>query len=78
MGMGCEERSRLLRAYEDAANSYAKAVLKFSDVGSFGLKTEYDAVHRAAEHARSVAAGAREALEKHIAEHVNCAAPLAN
>ena len=60
----CKERALLLEEYSQATHAYSKAIL-----AAFGEQADHDSLERAAEEARLKCEAAREALQKHAAEH---------
>jgi hypothetical protein len=67
--MPCEEKQRLLAAYEDFAMKYASAVLELSQRKGKMTKAEYDALHQVAEAFRLDSTLSWDALESHIKTH---------
>ena len=65
----CEEKLRLLVAYQTATEVYSKAVAEL--VAKIGItpKAEYDALNGAAEQSRYASMDARDRLERHTTEH---------
>jgi ABC-type transporter Mla subunit MlaD len=65
----CEDKLRLLMAYQAATEAYSKAVSELATKIGVTRKAEYDKVNRAAEQARYASMDARDRLERHTAEH---------
>ena len=62
----CEDKLRLLVAYQMATDAYSKAV---SELVTARPKAEYDELSRVAEQARYASMDARDRLERHKEEH---------
>jgi hypothetical protein len=60
----CKDRALLLEEYSQATHAYSKAIL-----AAFAEQAHHDALERVAEEACLKCESAREALEKHAAEH---------
>lgn len=65
----CEEKSQLLRAYSFAASDYSRAVMVLNEHVGIMRKDEYEKLRRFSEKARQLTDDARQALERHTAEH---------
>jgi hypothetical protein len=65
----CEEKMRLLVAYQRATDAYSKAVTELVTKMGVTPKAEYDALNSAAEQARYGSMDARDRLERHTADH---------
>jgi hypothetical protein len=66
---GCEERSRLLQAYNDATREFSERVSALNARIGVTQKHEYELLERAAEDARLKSEQARIAYERHVADH---------
>jgi hypothetical protein len=66
---GCEERSRLLQAYNNATREFSDRVSALNARIGVTPKHEYDLLERAAEDARLRSEQARIAYERHVADH---------
>jgi hypothetical protein len=66
---GCEERSRLLQAYNDATREFSDRVSALNARIGVTPKHEYDLLERAAEDARLKSEQARIAYERHVTDH---------
>jgi hypothetical protein len=66
---GCEERSRLLQAYNDATREFSDRVSALNARIGVTPKHEYDLLERASEDARLKSEQARIAYERHAADH---------
>ena len=64
----CEEKIRLLKAYDQAATLFSDRVNKLSDVGETS-NAEYETLLMAVERSRLTAEGARLALDQHVMTH---------
>ena len=67
--MACAEKSRLLKAYQEMTDIYARTV---ADLGRFRGTSpcpEYERLQQSSEQARLESETARRALEEHIKEH---------
>lgn len=65
----CEEKQRLILAYQAETQGYSAAVATLNNRIGRSSKIEYDAIYITAEDARIRAENAREALETHTTEH---------
>ena len=65
----CEEKMRLLVAYQTATDAYSKAVAELVTKMGVTRKAEYEALNTAAEQTRYASLDARDRLERHKAEH---------
>ena len=65
----CEEKTRLLIAYQATREKYSTAVSELAKKMGTTPKLEYDNLHRLAEQARYESLDARDRLERHTAEH---------
>ena len=65
----CEEKQRLLRAYQAETQGYSAAVATLNNRIGRSSKIEYDALYTIAEDARIRVENAREALGMHTTEH---------
>ena len=66
---GCEERSRLLQAYNDATREFSDRVSALNARIGVTPKHEYDLLERASEDARLKSEQARITYERHVADH---------
>lgn len=66
---GCEERSRLLQAYNHATRAFSDRVSALNARIGVTPKHEYDLLERALEDARLKSELARIAYERHVADH---------
>jgi hypothetical protein len=66
---GCEERSRLLQAYNEATREFSDRVSALNARIGVTPKHEYDLMERASEDARLKSEQARIAYERHVADH---------
>ena len=65
----CEEKHRLLVAYEAATQTYFRAMNELRAKMGISAKPEYDRLFKATEEGRSQSEAARVALLEHIREH---------
>ena len=65
----CEERHRLLNAYEDAAAAYSAAVTDLRRNVEVLPEREYEVAYEDSESLRLAAREAEEALHEHIRNH---------
>lgn len=65
----CEEKTRLLVAYQTATEKYSTAVSELVKKMGITPKPDYDKLHRLAEQARYESLDARDRLERHTEEH---------
>ena len=65
----CDEKARLLKKYNEAAQAFANSVTELHRKISITPKAEYDRLRRASDEARLCAERARLALEHHIVAH---------
>jgi hypothetical protein len=66
---GCEDRSRLLQAYNDATREFSDRVSALNARIGVTPKHEYDLLDRAAADARLKSEQARIAYERHVSDH---------
>lgn len=69
--MNCEEKIRLLAAYDKAMDHFTTLVAEFRDKVRTALQEEYEQAQRSTEKARRYCEQARLAFEEHMAAH-NC------
>jgi hypothetical protein len=67
--MICQERTRLLRDYSDAATSYSEKVREMADLALAGRDTESNAARRLCRTAWDTAESSRLALSRHEIDH---------
>ena len=65
----CEERQRLLNAYEDAAAAYSAAVTDLRRNVEVLPEREYEVAYEDSESLRLAAREAEEALHEHVRNH---------
>ena len=63
----CEEKARLVAAYDGATRAYSNAVAQLQRTMGISSKATYDAQYRMTEALRYDAAAAQEKLERHVA-----------
>jgi hypothetical protein len=66
---GCEEKFRLLRAYNDATRGFSERVAALNAKIGVTPKHEYDLLERGVEDARLTSEQARIAFERHVVDH---------
>ena len=66
---GCEEKSALLQAYNDATRWFSDRVAALNAKIGVTPKHEYDTLERDVEDARLASEQARIAYERHVADH---------
>jgi hypothetical protein len=69
--MACEEKSRLILEFDDAAKAYHEAVMRLTERMGTTTKDHYEEIKRASEDAWLKCEQARLALEWHTSTH-NC------
>jgi hypothetical protein len=67
--MACEEKGRLLTAYEAATNKFAASVTELHQKMGTSPKAEYDRLQSISAEARDKSEQSRLALEQHVAAH---------
>ena len=67
--MACEEKGRLLAAYELATKQFAASVTDLHQKTGVSKKAEYDQLQRVSAEARNKSEQARLALEQHVSTH---------
>jgi hypothetical protein len=67
--MNCEEKERLLAAYQTATEAFAASVTDLQRTMGTSSLTEYQRLQRVADDARLKSERARLALESHSASH---------
>ena len=65
----CEQKTRLVASYEQAARAYSDAVGNLNGIIGISSRTEYEAQYRMVEALRHDAVVAQKNLEEHIASH---------
>ena len=65
----CSEKARLLQDYQTAAEDYSRAVRALSERSGVMSKAAYIEIRDYSETARAKAEDARNAMDRHIAEH---------
>lgn len=65
----CQTKANLLSAWQDATETYSKAVAKLSKSIGKSSKAEYERLSKAAELARNTAIKIKDALDAHTDEH---------
>jgi hypothetical protein len=65
----CEEKFKLLRAYDDATRGFSDKVAALNAKIGVTPKHEYDLLERDVEDARLTSEQARIAYERHVADH---------
>jgi hypothetical protein len=65
----CAEKERLLREYQTAAEDYSRAVRALSERSGVMSKASYIEIRDYSEAARAKAEAARNAMDRHVAEH---------
>jgi hypothetical protein len=66
---GCETKTKLLMAYQDATSSYSNLVLELSRALGKLSPAEYSTLHSKVEEARKISQATRSALDEHALEH---------
>ena len=66
---GCEEKGRLLQAYNDATREFSERVAAMNAKIGITQKKDYELLERAVEDARLKSEQARIAYERHVADH---------
>jgi len=69
--MDCEEKQRLVNAYDKATSELSDAVTALREHQGTTARAEYEALYRTAEDAHMAAEQARLAFERHQRDH-NC------
>ena len=67
--VACDEKTRLLRAYEFAVFEYNRVLASLHRQSGVSFKRDYDELRASAEKARQLAEQARVALATHTIEH---------
>jgi hypothetical protein len=67
--LGCQEKSTLLSAYQQATLKYSEAVTQLNQNIGICAKDRYDVFYRVAQEAGQFASDARKLLDKHVAAH---------
>jgi hypothetical protein len=67
--VGCDERGRLLQAYNDATREFSDNVSALNARIGVTPKHQYDLLERAVEDSRLKSEQARIAYERHVADH---------
>ena len=67
--MVCEEKRRLLNAYEYITQKYSAAVTELNETMGTLAKADYDALYRKTEALRHDVAQAQSDLQTHVTEH---------
>ena len=67
--MVCDEKRRLLRAYENMTQTYSAAVTELNETMGKLSKADYDALYRKTEALRHDVAAAQSDLQLHVTEH---------
>jgi len=67
--VSCEEKTRLLKQYDDATSTFSEAVQELHRKIGTSPKEEYRRLERLSSDARVKSEQARLALEQHIATH---------
>jgi hypothetical protein len=65
----CEEKTSLLKAYQQAVEAYSSAVGKLARKIGVSPKVDFDDLNSRTELARYKSLDAKDRLERHIAEH---------
>ena len=67
--MVCEEKSRLVLAYEATTKNFAASITELQQKMGTSSKDEYERLRRIVDETRVKSEQSRLALEQHIAEH---------